>query len=373
MLIFTSGTSGDPKAVQVSHYMVEMAGQALVERFSITDADTCYLAMPLFHSLALVGGWSVAISSGAAMAPAAFSASQFLSDIRGYDATYTNYVGKALAYVVATPELADDAANPLRVAFGNEATDRDIAEFSRRFGVEVWDGFGSTENAIIIVREPGTPAGSIGKGFEGVAVYNSDTGQECSVAHFGRHGELTNADDAIGELVNTQGPGMFKGYYHDPDATQARLRDGMYWSGDLAYRDADGWIYLAGRTADWMRIDGENIAATPVERIMLRNHAISRVSVYAVPDDVVGDAVMAAMILRPGSTLSPNEFEQFLAQQRDLSPKAWPRYVRIATELPITATHKVLKRELIRQGVSGGSGILWIRGARTTRYDLTEN
>jgi fatty-acyl-CoA synthase len=165
---------------------------------------------------------------------------------------------------------------------------------------------------------------------------------------------------------------MFKGYYNDRDATQTRLRGGMYWSGDLAYRDADGWIYLAGRTADWMRVDGENLAAVPIERIVLRNNAISRVAVYAVPDDLVGDAVMAAVILRPDTALSPAEFEQFLSQQGDLSPKAWPRYVRVTTEFPVTATHKVLKRELVLQGATRGSDILWVRDARATSYTVAQ-
>ncbi|HEX2285673.1 MAG TPA: AMP-binding protein, partial [Mycobacterium sp.] len=98
MLIFTSGTSGDPKPVRVSHFMVLMSGQALTERFEITPDDTCYLSMPLFHSNALVAGWGVAVATGAAMAPAKFSASRFLDDIRRYGATYMNYVGKPLAY-----------------------------------------------------------------------------------------------------------------------------------------------------------------------------------------------------------------------------------------------------------------------------------
>ena len=124
----------------------------------------------------------------------------------------------------------------------------------------------------------------------------------------------------------------------------------MYWSGDLAYRDADGWIYLAGRTADWMRVDGENLAAAPIERVLLRLEAINRVAVYAVPDEHVGDQVMAAIVLRDEATLTPAELEEFLAAQADLSPKAWPRYVRIAADLPSTATNKVLKRELAAQG-----------------------
>ncbi|HME47240.1 fatty-acid--CoA ligase FadD1 [Mycobacterium sp.] len=368
MMIFTSGTGGDPKAVQVSHFMVLMSGRALVERFSLTAADTCYVSMPLFHSNAVVAGWAVALVSGAAMAPAKFSASGFLRDVRRYGATYMNYVGKPLAYILATPENPDDADNPLRVAFGNEASDRDIDGFRRRFDVEVWDGFGSTENAVIITREPGTPKGSIGKGFQGVAIYNSDTLRECAVARFDKDGALINPDEAVGELVNTTGTGFFSGYYNDDAATEERTRHGMYWSGDLAYRDADGWIYLAGRTADWMRVDGENIAAAPVERILLRLPAINRVAVYAVPDDKVGDQIMAAIVLEAGETLTPGVLEEFLAAQPDLSPKAWPRYVRIAADLPSTATHKVLKRTLIAQGPTAGDGQLWVREQRGTAF-----
>ncbi|KWX57070.1 fatty-acid--CoA ligase FadD1 [Mycobacterium sp. NAZ190054] len=361
MLIFTSGTSGDPKAVKMMHAMVVLAGAALVGRYQLTSDDVCYLSMPLFHSNAVLAGWAVAINSGAAMAPAQFSASRFVDDIRRYGATYMNYVGKPLAYILAAPERPDDVDNPLRVAFGNEATDRDIAEFSRRFGCEVWDGFGSTENAVTVTREEGCPPGSIGKGFPGVAVYNSETLAECAVAEFDEHGALVNADDAIGELVNTQGAGMFAGYYNDPDATDDRMRHGMFWSGDLAYRDADGWIYLAGRTADWMRVDGENMTSAPIERIVIRQPAISLVAVYPVPDEFVGDQVMAAIVLQDDATLTPDEFARFLQAQPDLSPKAWPRHVWIADDLPSTATNKVLKRELIAMGVEPAGRTLWRR------------
>jgi fatty-acyl-CoA synthase len=142
----------------------------------------------------------------------------------------------------------------------------------------------------------------------------------------------------------------------------------MYWSGDLAYRDADGWIYLAGRTADWMRVDGENLAAGPIERILQRLPEISLVAVYAVPDEIVGDQVMAAVVLNDGATLAPRQFEDFLSAQPDLSPKAWPRYVRINDVLPQTATNKILKRTLIQEGISAGDGELWTREARGRSY-----
>ncbi len=368
MMIFTSGTSGDPKAVRFAHGMAIMCGASLIFQYDVTADDVCYLSMPLFHSNGVAAGWAVGIGSGATMVPARFSPSRFLDDVRRYHVTYLNYVGKPLALILSTPERPDDADTTLRVAFGNEATDRDIAEFARRFGCRVIDSFGSSEFAVIVVREDGAPPGSIGKPYPGVSIHNPTTLKECAVAEFDYHGALTNFDEAVGELVNTQGAGPFTGYYNDPAATAERVRHGMYWSGDLAYRDADGWIYLAGRTADWMRVDGENLAAAPIERILERLPQVSQVAVYAVPDERVGDQVMAALVLRAGIALEPAGFEKFLASQPDLSPKAWPRYVRINDDLPATATNKILKRELIAAGVSAAGGVLWTRRARGTTY-----
>ncbi|PJE25121.1 acyl-CoA synthetase [Mycobacterium paragordonae] len=368
VIIFTSGTSGDPKAVRFAHAMGVMCGASLVERFGLASDDVCYLSMPLFHSNGVAAGWTVAISCGATMVPAKFSPSRFLADIRRYGVTYMNYVGKPLALVLATPEQPDDADNPLRAAFGNEATEHDLDRFARRFGCRVVDSFGSSEFAVVVMREDGTPPGSIGKGYPGVSVYHSETVTECAPAVFDEHGALVNFDEAVGELVNTFGAGGFTGYYNDADATDERMRHGMYWSGDLAYRDADGWIYLAGRTADWMRVDGENLAAGPIERVLQRLPEINHVAVYAVPDDSVGDQVMAAIVLNNGATLTPGQFGDFLAAQSDLSPKAWPRYVRISAALPRTATNKILKRELIAEGPTAGDGVLWQREARGLRY-----
>ncbi len=368
MMIFTSGTSGNPKAVRFAHGMAIMCGASLIFQYGVTAGDVCYLSMPLFHSNGVAAGWAVGIGSGATMVPVRFSPSRFLDDVRRYRVTYMNYVGKPLALLLSTPERPDDADTTLRVAFGNEATDRDIAEFARRFGCRVVDSFGSSEFAVIVVREDGTPPGSIGRPYPGVSIYNSATLTECAVAEFDEHGAITNFDEAVGELVNTQGAGPFAGYYNDPAATAERMRHGMYWSGDLAYRDADGWIYLAGRTADWMRVDGENLAAAPIERILERLPELSQVAVYAVPDDQVGDQVMAALVLRDGARLEPAEFEKFLATQPDLSPKAWPRYVRINDDLPTTATNKILKRALMTAGASAQGGVLWTRPARGTTY-----
>src|SRR5690606_31184036 len=128
----------------------------------------------------------------------------------------------------------------------------------------------------------------------------------------------------------------FEGYYNNPEATARRVRNGWTWSGDLAYRDKDGYWYFAGRTDDWLRVDGENIAAAPVERLLARYDAFADVAVYAVPDERVGDRLMAAVTLAPDRTFDPASFMDFLKAQPDLGTKWTPRYIRVAKELPRT-------------------------------------
>ncbi|WP_418063098.1 AMP-binding protein [Pimelobacter simplex] len=366
MLIFTSGTSGSPKAVRVTHEKITGPGTHLVSRLGLTADDVHYVSMPMFHSNAVMAGWAPALTTGATFAVAGFSARGFLPDVRDFGATYANYVGKPLTYVLATPERADDVDNPLRLVFGNEANEADIAAFGRRFGCAVVDSYSSTENAVIVQRRPDMPAGALGMPLPGVAVLSPETGEVTPDARFDDAGRLLNADDAVGELVNTTGSGAFAGYYNDPAAEAERMRGGMYWSGDLAYRDADGWVYFAGRSGEWLRVDGENLAAAPVERILLRHPAIGEAAVYAVPDPKVGDQVACALILR--SRLTAADLEHFLAAQDDLSPKAWPRYVRVVDSLPRTATNKVVKRDLAADGVPAPGDGVWVREERGTAY-----
>ncbi len=165
----------------------------------------------------------------------------------------------------------------------------------------------------------------------------------------------------VGELVNTAGAGGFEGYYNDAAAEAERMRGGVYHSGDLAYRDEDNYVYFAGRLGDWMRVDGENLGTAPIEAVLLRHPAVTEVAVYPVPDPVVGDRVMAAVVLAPGTGFDADEFRAFLAEQSDLGPKQWPSYVRVSTGLPGTVTFKVLKRQLPAEGVDCGEPVFEIR------------
>lgn len=394
MLIFTSGTSGEPKAVRCTHGKIAVPGLMLAGRFGLGAGDTVYVSMPMFHSNAVLAGWAVGLAAGAAIAlRRRFSASGFLDDVRAFGATYANYVGKPLSYVLATPERPDDADNPLRIAYGNEGAPGDLARFARRFGCQVIDGFGSTEGGIAVSRTPDTPPGALGRLTDGVAVLDPLTGRRCPPAEFGPGGELLNPAEAIGELVNTAGPGLFAGYYEDAAADASRMRDGRYWSGDLGYVDTSGFCWFAGRSGDWLRVDGENLGTAPIERALRRHPAIAEAAVYGVPDPgeaagghgpaaaggkasrvippgagSTGDQVMACIVLRGGASLTPAEFGAFLAGQGDLGPRQHPRFVRVASQMPRTPTFKVLTRLLAAERWNAPDPVWWRPDGRSGEY-----
>ena len=349
LLIFTSGSTGLPKAVRCTQGRLARTGGHVRTIAELADGDVVYSPLPFFHSSSLFTGWSAAMTAGIPIATRPrFSASSTLPDIRRHGATMLTYTGKVLNYILATPAQPDDADSPLRLAIGNEASSRDIREFARRFGCTVRDSYGATEGIIIIRRDPSMPEGALGTSDPTVRVLDPDTGLECPPVTLGPDGRPTNLDEAVGEIVETEPTSGFEGYYNNEEATQTRFRDGRYWSGDLAYRDADGWLYFAGRSNEWLRVDGENFAAAPVEAIVARHPDVRSVAVYAVPDDPVGDRVMVALELRDGVRFDPAAFDRFLAGQSDLGTKWVPAFVRVTTELPKLASMKIDKQRLRR-------------------------
>jgi len=350
LLLFTSGTSGAPKAVICTQKKLGLVATATAAMARLAPGSVSYQAMPMFHSNALFTALAPCVAAGATSAlRRKFSASGFIEDVRKFGATYFNYVGKPLSYILATPERPDDADNTLTFVFGNEGADLDLERFSKRFAVKVVDGYGSTETGAAVSRTKDMPRGALGRASEGTKILDSETGEPCAVAQFDEQGLLTNPEEAIGEIVNTRDQGLFEGYYNNEEANAARVRDGMFWTGDLAYVDADGFFYFAGRDFEWLRVDGENFAAAPVERILDRFQGIVLNAVYAVPDAETGDQVMAALQLAEPSSFDAETFERFLETQSDLGTKWSPRYVRLSTALPTTQTSKVQKKLLRTQ------------------------
>ena len=362
LLLFTSGTTGVPKAVRCTQGRLSSIALRSAEAYGYDGDDVAYCAMPLFHGNALMVLWGPTLAVGATVALARrFSASGFLPDIQRYGATTFTYVGKALAYVLATDPSTNDADCTLRRGFGTEASVADQAAFQVRFGCELTEGYGSSEGGVAITRLPGTPVGSLGLPAEDVVVVDPMSGVECPPAEFDAAGTLVNPGSAIGEIVNRTGTGRFEGYYEDPGSTAQRLRNGWYWTGDLAYRDADGWFWFAGRGGDWLRVDSENLTAGPIERVLVRHSDVAAVAVYPVPDPRSGDQVMAALELLPGHTFDPGAFAGFLAAQNDLGTKWAPAFLRVTDALPMTASGKVTKEPLKGEGWWRGDDRLFKR------------
>ncbi len=366
LLIFTSGSTGGPKAVRMTQGRAARAAS----RVGFSPEDVLYSAMPLFHGNALSAAVLPALASGATLAlRRRFSASSFLPDVRACGATFFNSVGRAIAHIVATPPTEHDRHHHLRYVLGPETSARDKAAFTDRFGVPLIEGYGSSENAIVLKPVPDPKPGALGRASsrDDVAVVDPDTGEELPPAELDGHGRLVNAEACIGELVGRKALSNFEGYYNNPEADAERTRNGWYWSGDLAYRDPEGIFYFAGRTGDWLRVDSENFAAAPVERILARFEGVSGVAVYPVPDPSTGDQVMAALELEHGVAFDPDAFTAFLAAQEDLGTKWAPRFVRLVSALPVTATDKTDKKPLRAEQWRTGDPI-WHRQGRSDRY-----
>ncbi|MDO2972156.1 steroid-22-oyl-CoA synthetase [Mycobacteroides abscessus] len=351
LLLFTSGTTGASKAVKCSQGRLAQIAHLATEKFGHARSDVDYCCMPLFHGNALMALWAPALANGATVClTPTFSASRFLPDVRYFGATFFTYVGKALGYLLATPERADDADNQLARGFGTEASPEDQAQFRRRFGAELFEGYGSSEGGGAVVLDPAAPAGALGRpAHEGVVVVDPETLRDCTAAVFDKHGRVLNADAAVGEIVDKQGRRGFEGYYNNDDADADRIRNGWYWTGDLGYLDAAGFIYFAGRRGDWIRVDGENMSALTIERVLRRHPLVIAAGVYAVPDPRSGDQVMASVEVAEPDSFDVDGFTQYLSAQEELGSKGIPRFLRISANLPVTGSNKVLKRELQEQ------------------------
>lgn len=348
LLLFTSGSTGAPKAVKCSSARLAALGARNLH--AMTADDVVYNAMPLFHGNALMSAWAPIASVGGTFAlRAKFSASGFLPDIQKFQATFFNYVGRSLAYILAQPEQPTEADNSLRLAWGTEASVRDREEFTRRFGAPVIESYGSSEGVCVIVCQPTTPRGALGipdPRFDMAIV--DPHGVEVPTAEIGDDGCLLNGAEAVGEIIARGGAARFEGYYNNPEADADKIRNGDYWSGDLAYRDADGVYWFAGRTNDWIRVDSENFSTAPLERVIARYPGVAGAAAYAVPDPRTGDRVMIA--LEYDGRFDADDFRLFLREQSDMGTKWTPSFVRLIDAFPLTATRKLDKAPLRRTG-----------------------
>lgn len=370
LLLFTSGTTGQSKAVRCTQGRLVALAERAVAKYGHVRDDVDYCCMPLFHGNALMALWAPALSVGATIClTPTFSASQFLSDVRYFGATYFTYVGKAVAYVLATPEQHDDHDNTLTRGFGTEASPHDRDAFERRFGAVLAEGYGSSEGGAVVTPDPQAPASALGRpAHADVVVVDPSTLQQCPAAELDPHGIVLNPDEAIGEIVDRAGQSRFEGYYKNDTADAERLRNGWYWSGDLGYVDHEGFIYFAGRRGDWVRVDGENTSTLITERVLRRFPGVLAAAAFGVPDPRSGDQLMAAIEVTHPEQFPIDELTDYLCAQADLGSKGMPRLLRVSARLPATGSNKILKRELQDQHWNTSETVYRWVGRRPVRY-----
>lgn len=370
MVIYTSGTTGLPKGILNNHMKLCAVGLGVSSNLGLSSDDVGYGCMPLFHSNSMFVGFMPAFWVGGSMGlRERFSASQFLHDIFEYGATFWNYVGEPVHYVLAyiekqfggdeeriAREVTHNPRNRLRYAVGNGAAPPDIDKFTKWLGLEdMFELYGSTEAAISTFRRKGDPRGCVGEITDPAVKILRPDGTECEPAELGPDGKLLNYDRAVGEICRVApDTALFQGYYDNPQANQEKYRNGVYHSGDLGHiliHNGRRYLYFDGRTDDWIRKDGENFSAAQVGRILGEHPDVALAVAYGVPCSVSDELVMAAIKLRDGATFDPKGFFDWCEEQvahGSMDRKWFPDFVRLVDDFEYTQTQKVLVRNYKR-------------------------
>ena len=359
-IMYTSGTTGRSKGVVTPHLHNLMQGHEAAEALRIGARDVLYTCLPMFHGNAQWATVLNAMQAGAAVALGErFSVSGFWDEVRHFGATEFNAIGSMLYMLDGQPAAPRDRDHAVRTVFAVPIPPEVFYRFEQRFGVHLIEGYGLTETKNVAynpydARRPG----SFGKPTPTSILTILGPGDEELPP--GRVGEIVDRPRIANILA--------RGYYRNPEATLAATADLWWHTGDLGWRDADGYFYFADRAKDAIRRRGENIASFEVERVILLHPAVLDVAAVAVASDTIEDEVMAVVVPKPGQSIDPAELFAFCDARMPYF--AVPRFIRFVGDLPRTPNDKVRKVELRATGVtadtwdSEAAGLKPTRGAR---------
>jgi crotonobetaine/carnitine-CoA ligase len=351
LLLYTSGTTGRSKAAMISHRYVLRQGQCVVQGLGLRADDVLYCPYPMFHmdSAIMTIAPALVLRAVAAIGER-FSVSRYWDEVRALQATVFDFMGATLTMLWKQPPGPQDRAHRARLGWGVPMPEW-APQFEARFGCRLVELYGSTEMGAIIFTPPDGPrrTGSCGKPMGPWEVQLQD--EDGFPVPPGTPGEL---------VVRATEPSVLTdGYWAMPEATLAAFRNQWFHTGDVLRADDEGWLYFIGRRKDMVRRRGENISAAEVELVIETHPDILECAVYGVPSDMTEEEVMVSAVLRPGSTLLPQQLCDWC--QARMARFMVPRHVRFVDSLPKTPTDKVEKFQLRQQGAAGA----WDREAPT--------
>lgn len=336
-VLFTSGTTGLPKGVRCPHAQSLWWGHGVGASLDLGPDDILYNGLPLFHTNALNTVFQAFVAGATFVLGEHFSVRDQWRRVAEAEATVIYLLGAMVAMLAGQPPGIHDRAHRATRALAPATPAHLCAPFRERFGIELIDGYGSTETNLVLGSRPGERRagylGTVMPGYDAIVADESGT---------------PVADGIAGELVvRTDLPGAFAlGYLGEPVPPTGSWRR----TGDRVVREPDGWFRFVDRRKDVIRRRGENISSLQVEQVLARHPAVAQVAVFPVPSELAEDEVMATVVPRSGAPVDPAELRRFASVH--LANFALPRYIDVVTTLPLTETGKVRKAELRDRGVT---------------------
>ena len=337
-ITYTSGTTGSSKGVVIPNGQCFTSVWAVLRSTGLGRDDVLFTPFPLFHGLAGIHGVLPALIVGAKVVLGErFSGSNYWRQATESRATVAQTLPNITNFLKAQAPTSYDRAHRLRMMYFSPYDE----EFERRFGVHLFEAYGLTETGIPIT-----------------ASYDTRRKHSCGLPLNDWEAEIVDHDDLLvpvgetGELVlRPRLPSiMMKGYLNKPEITLEAIRNLWFHTGDVMYRDTDGYFYFVDRKKERIRRRGENISSLDVERIILGHPELVECAALPYPAELGEDEVRVVLVLREGSNLTPEELMDWL---KDRMPSfMMPRYVEFVKELPKNSTNKVQKTQMIEQGLT---------------------
>ena len=344
VLLYTSGTTGQPKGAELTHFQLFMNCTVAGEVFDVQASDVSIGILPLFHVFGLSSVLNTTVRYGGTLVlTPRFDPAETVELIERHRVTILSGVPTMYVALLNTDTTGRDLSS-LRAAVSGGASipGEVIRAFEEKFpGVVILEGYGLSETASTTtfnISAEERKVLSVGKPIWGVEVKVVD--------HEGN--AIASGPGNVGEIL-VRGHNVMKGYYKRPDATAAALRNGWLHTGDLGYRDEDGYLYVVDRLKDLVIRGGYNVYPREVEEVLYAHPAVAEAAVVGRSDDRLGEEVVAYVALKPGAVASADELQEYTRE--NLAAYKYPREIHVIDQLPKGPTGKILKTTLRRQQV----------------------